>query len=324
MSRLTDDEVIALIAPSLVHRCVGLVSQRDLVPQFGFPADIEGETAEAEAGVTELFTSDESELEDSPPDPVVPPEYIRIAIVEAAALDTTTMVLNAQISTLRFTGMASDQASKVAEEFPAMARMQGAQMLESVNSLAMKMVPLATQSDMLRKPSLVADALKETVNTTVRELASTTRRFGEALEQLVGPAELYARSSEVGQQFRDVAGMQARDIGQATRDFGHALDQLVGDTPDLETEDSLVVSALRDHAENQRDQMQRAARDFGTSLGQLVGDAPDLEMPSSEVGEQFRDVAVGQGGALQKSIQSFGLVLGPLADGTSVPDTEPS
>ena len=253
VAHMTDDEVIAAIAPSLVQRCAGIVQQSALMPVFGLP---DPRIADAGADPTAEPTplgAEESPIEDDPPDPVIPPEYTRLAQVEAAALEFETLLLNAAIDRHRFSGMPPGDTSTVAPELTVIARRQGDQLEQSAEHLAAALAVLAAEGETLRKSSRIASTFTEVARQNGRALATVADSFGDQLARLGGAQTISVPQSDLASTYTDLAQAQGTQLTGAAQSFVLSLAPLIKAAKAIDTEPSEIAESLAAMARDQSD-----------------------------------------------------------------------
>lgn len=215
VGRLSDHEVVDLVARHLVRACVAWVRTElpPTMPIDGGGAELEGPDLEPPA--PPLTSDNEVTFDDIKPEPIIPPEYPILAKVEGDCINFQTKVMNVTLDLLKFIGMGGAIISEVAVVFNQVAAGNGGGLLGAAASLGASMLPLAASGDFLPVVSQVAQNMQAVAADQSVTLGNVAGALGESLKGLKGPAES-APKGEVAGQLKDIGAAQGDKLVEST------------------------------------------------------------------------------------------------------------
>ena len=231
-------------------------------------------TADAGVGTPTEDTralGEEEEIDDTPPDAIVPPVYPRIAKLEGDAMIAQTALFNAGIDRMRHSGMGASEQSAVAPELIEIARRQGGQLEAAAELVGMRLEALVRGGGALEKSSSVALALRGIAQSQGRGLIDSVEAMGGQLDALVGPTDLVSVSSSVARVVRNLAVHSGTPLVQGSETLWQMLLRLAGEAGEVVAErGSDVGDSFRDIAEDQGQSLGRGAESIADALRRLA------------------------------------------------------
>lgn len=319
VGRLSDHEVLRQIARIIARACVA-VDLRTL--PFTIPASDPAAGAKEEWETPEDLVEtaeEESEIEDQKPDPVIPPEFPRMAKREAAQVDLQAKIMGGLLDLLRFVGEKLLPTSKVGEALVALSNSHAIAVVEEAGDFGGAMAELAGNDGGRPEPSVVAATLQREAATTADSVVQAADRTGDVIAGLLaGEPQKTPEPSAVGTTMRDAAGAQGRDIQQKASDAAAVVDRMLtpGDAP--KPEPSKVATVYAQAASEQTEMLTDATARAGAALDAIAVDTPKVEPPApSEAGTAF----VMEGAVAAESMATAAAEASAIIDGMRPADT---
>ncbi len=265
-------------------------------------------------GEAEKAEEEESEYEEVKPEPVIPPEYPRLAKREADAVDYSAKKMGFELDLLRFIGEKPVPDSRVAEAQVDVARAQMAALEQAAMDAAAPLEGLA-RVDGLNPPksNLAATfpAMVEAQNTFMRGRADV---LGVEVESNLAGADFHPPESELAAEFPELASSQKAALTDTAVRSGEQLDVLsapAGDPPAPGT----VGPAFPIEAERGRTALSNAAASMGEDLARTL-DGPPADPPApSALGVEFKASAEYNGKAIGDRASALRGDLATLTEG---------
>ncbi len=236
VSKLNNEQVLHEIARRLVRACVAATKQ-DLPPTVA--PDLvagEGATIESETPPTPLGEDEEPEFEDTKPEPIIPPEYIRVADRESSCIELRTRIYKVTLDLLRFVGMAGEDETKVGEAIDQVGNSSGAAVAEATgpaNSILLSAKAAGgfnpTETELGPKMRDVASDAGESIAAKATQVGGQLDGAGDVGEDLPQP--------ELGEEFRNLAGEQGQGLANSASAAGAVL------VPDAAAEAAAAAAA---------------------------------------------------------------------------------
>lgn len=283
--------------------------------------------ASAEPGKSELTEiaeeseEQEDEYEEVKPEPVIPPEYPRLAKREADAVDFAARKMGTQLDLMRYVGEESVPESAVAKAYPDLAERQAGALDEAVADAAGTLEGLGGTT--FQKPeSTVAEAMPQMARGAGDAVKSTAGQLEKKVDSLGAGAPFDRPPSAVAPVVVELAESQGSNIREQAQQTGQALDALDG-PPASEPSPGTVGPALVTAAGHQGRAIRSKADDVGGTLDPL--NQGEIEPPpTSQTKSVFRDAADGQANviaqATKKSNENLDALAATLDERADVPD----
>ncbi|MCB9554426.1 MAG: hypothetical protein H6705_21550, partial [Myxococcales bacterium] len=283
VSRLTDSEVLREIARRIARACVA-------VDLHALPWTISAE--DPAAGAKEDWTTaadlaemaeEEEEYEEQKPDPVIPPEYPRLAKREADQVDLSAKKMGFTLDLMRFVGEKLIPDSFVGKALADLARAAGNGVIEAAGDAGAFLATLVANPGAKPPASAVANTLKDLVKTEAESIVLAADRVGIALSNLLtGGGPGVVDPSKVGDTLRDESTRQGRALAEKAADAAATLVTLLSPSPLVAPKPSELATAVVALAGEQGKALGDAVERAGVVLDALhtTPTAPDVPDPS--------------------------------------------
>ncbi len=241
VSQLSDAETIHEVARRLVRACVAVVKQ-DLPPTT--PSDLvgaDGPIIEAESEATPLGEDEEVEYEDTKPEPIVPPSYIRVAAAESACIELRTRVYKVSLDLLRHAGMAEEDESAVAQSFSQVSSSEGESIKGLIGGVDGVLSGAKAAGGFTPTVSELGPQMRGVAGDAGRSIADRAARTAGALGGAGGAGDGEPKPELAG-EFRRLAERQGQGLAASASAAGGAIDG-AGDPPEDDPEPLVHVVA---------------------------------------------------------------------------------
>ena len=246
------------------------------------PQEVKGAEGEFEPLEGEDQESEEQEtsFEDTKPDPIVPPEYPRVAELMADGVDFHTGLFCSVMDLLRFVGMEGTDEAKVPESLKQVAE-SGANGVESAAAgTADQLTPLATGDVAPFGTSQVAQEVKGVAGAGGDKLGDLAGKNADEIEDILAGRDDGIPASSIPKWMRDIAEATGGDIAAKARTIAILMDawmKMSGYEPPPGSE---VGGKYGDLAQEQGDKLEAAA---GNASSGLDGYGPPEEPDDARV-----------------------------------------
>lgn len=214
VGNLTHDQVIFEIARRLVSACVAATKQ-DLPPTVQ-PDLIGGAstTIEVLESTTPLGEDQEPEFEDTKPDPIIPPEYIRVAAKETSCIELRTRIYKVTLDLLRFIGLGGEDPSKVGEALEQVSGTEG-EAIKNATAPADQILLGAKAAGGFR-PTVteLGPKMREVAGDAGKSISDKATAVGGGLEA-AGRAGGEDPKPKLGEEFRKLADKQGQGLASS-------------------------------------------------------------------------------------------------------------
>lgn len=265
-------------------------------------------------GEADKAEEEEAEYEEIKPEPVIPPEYPRLAKREADTVDFSARKMGLELDLLRFVGEKSTPESRVAEAQLDVARAQMAALEQAAMDAAAPLEGLARVDELNPPKSNLAatfPAMVEAQNTFMRGRADV---LGVEVESNLAGADFHAPESEVAAEFPEMASSQKAALADTAVRSGEQLDVLsapAGDPPG----ESTVAPAHPIEAERCRVAFESATAELAEFVARALDTPPFEEPPESALGVEFKASAEYNGRALNERADALRVEAAGIARG---------
>lgn len=181
-------------------------------PQFDAGADAE---ASSLTGEDDGAGEEQDERVDAKPEPIVPPEYPRLARLEAEATETETERYSLKLELLKFFGLAGPPGSAVKDEYPRMAATQGVALRQTAGAFGSALMALVRGGDLPEDSSAVSRAIGGLARTQGKAVTGSAEDAAEALREMFGPAGELPGGSALAKALAEAHGDQGQKLLQA-------------------------------------------------------------------------------------------------------------
>lgn len=291
------DLVVELARMATEGRLRWLLEPRSQAPwRWALPPtpSFEVGAGEAEAETTDLVSEadeveeEESEYEEVKPEPVIPPEFPRLAKREADTLDLSARKMGNQLDLMRFIGEKAVPESAIAKSYPALANQQANALGEAVADAAGSLEGMAGTG---RPPpkSIIAESMPRMAESAGESVKASAGALGEHTSGLITGNPFDRPDSDVAPAMQTLAAQQGQKVTDQAIDTGKTLDTLDG-PPANPPPPGIVGEAFTTAAVTQGKSIASAAEAVGETLGPLnEGQADDP--PESETKTVFQKAA---------------------------------
>ncbi len=316
VSALSDFEVIRYLAPRLVQVCVAFV--RSQMPPT-IPADVaEGALEKEEIEMSRPLTEDEEvTFEEIKPEPVIPPEYPRLAKKEGDKVEFESDRFQVRLDLLRFVGMGTEDESEVAKAFDVVSKGSAEALAEATSGFGAKLVLLVKEESGVLGTSEIMQALKGVVGGQRKSLLDSSDEMGVALEKMLqGQRDL--SSSEVSPAMRALAERQKLKLEESSLSFVSTLNTLTGE-PGEAPKPSQIARTLSQLTGGQGETLLKLGAQTGMLLEQL-GEERLTEPPEpSQLIQSMKLADTEQQQGFLRATEKMALRLGGLVPGGAPP-----
>lgn len=324
------DLVMELARLATVGRINWLLDPRDQVPwQWKLPAtptfEIEDAGAEAEptslTGEADKAEEEEEEYEEIKPEPVIPPEFPRLAKRESDAVEFSAKKMGTQLDLMRYVGEKPVPESQVAKAYPALANQQTGALDEAVGNAAGTLQGLAGGARPAQK-SAVAEALPNMAQSSGKVITSAADHLQKHAGSLTSGTDFVPKGSAVAPEMAQLADRQGGNVEEQARLTGQKLDTLGGDAAPPPNP-GVIGPAFATNADTQGKALGTTAERMGEGLGKL-NEGEVEPPPESENKSVFHQAADGQivviEGARKKANEVLDGLLSTIDQRAEVPD----
>ncbi|MCA9525079.1 MAG: hypothetical protein KC549_02130 [Myxococcales bacterium] len=286
-------------------------------PQEALQSDFEGN---ALVGDDDEMEENEVDLEDLLPDPIVPPTFIQVADMEAAAIGFLERMFEAAMDLLRWVGMEGELPSELAPAYNQVAASQGNAIDELASVFSSELDPLSNGTLDAVGTTQVGESLTVIAREQGHGVMEMTGDVNELMETLAsGPAQLES-PTEVGPVLLDTAVSQGAQVAQVTEQAGLALLGLASpDMPELRPTE--VGPQLGEIAQMQSDAIAQADSILAEQMVVLVQKGPDAPAVPPTVPAELVNIASSQLVAVLGSTEATARMFHDLVNQAS---TEPA
>jgi len=270
-----------------------------------FPVTEAAGEVESRDLVTEEDESEEQEasFEESKPEPVIPPEYPRLAKKEGDAVEFESQRFQVKLDLMRYVGQEETEESNVAKAFPHIVSNQSTQLQESTEGFILSLSALSGDGPDKTPDSQVAVAYKELRTKNERALYDGAEDLSGRLEQMLkGKQEPH--SPELPKIYKEFAERQQLSLQDSSQSIGKGLELLLQGDP-VPLFPAQLPTELRNIAGRQGDSLQDVSESLGEQLLKDLSEGAAKELPNSEVPESFKQMTRQQGEALQTVTESI-------------------
>ncbi|MCA9541201.1 MAG: hypothetical protein KC620_20010 [Myxococcales bacterium] len=315
VDRLSDHEVIGEIARRMVNSCVALL-QRDLpwVITDGDAVEGQAEKLKGNALVDEAEEK-EPEYEDIKPEPVIPPEFPRMAKRESDAVDMESRKMGFVLDLLRFVGEKIVGLSAIAETLVSMARGMGTGVVEEAGNTGFVLSTLGASPGAKPDPGVLGTTLKQLTGQGADGLINGAQRAAVLIEgMLAGTDAPTPTSTEAGKQLRDASRAQGDKLKEIQAPLGNEMAKLNQGDPPRAPQPTVVGSTFKQAAVEQGKELVDKLADAGEKLDEIKrGQDPDAPPIVGAIGVGALRNAAEQGQALGTIAGVIGDTLDPLS-----------
>lgn len=223
VQRMQDHEVLDEVARRLVRACVGMV--RLEMPPTTPLGDTEGvfDPSEFENAPTPLSEDEEPEFEETKPEPVIPPEYPRLAREEGSALDRETSIYKILLTLLSYVGHGGSEDSEVGKQLKSTAKSAGGAVVDATSTPSTVLVKLASGGMPPKAESQVRDEMTALAKDQGKSMTDTADKLGDTLGTLAEAAKIEEKKSDVGSTFQKESERQRTRLIDTAQSFGETL-----------------------------------------------------------------------------------------------------
>lgn len=252
--KLNQPQLIIEVARMLVEGRVNLLPDADGLPPWTWtfpltptsPWNDSSAALESNALVNpdDETGEDEDENLDEKPEPVLPPEFPRLAKEEADALAFESKKYGFKLDLLQHVDTDYPPGSELAEEFTKLAKSQGSALVEKAVESGPLLSKLATKGGDSPARTQVGEQFGAVVQEQDKTLKTLAERIGDFLRAVLSgaPPEDPLRT-ELGPALRTVHEGQGKNLGAAAEGLGQRLDALAPDKEEKQTKPESGVSA---------------------------------------------------------------------------------
>lgn len=325
VSRLTDDEVLREVARRIARACVA-VDLHSL--PWAAPAEDPAAGSPGEYGDTQDLSEmaeEEAEFEEIKPDPIIPPEYPRLAKLESDQVEFSARTMGFVLDLLRFVGEKLIPDSFVGQALVDLARSAGNGVIIAAGDAGALLAELVASAGAKPPPSAVANTLKGLVTTEAESILLAADRVGIALSNIItGTDAPTVEPSDVGGKLRDEAGVQGRAIVELAGNAGAIIATLLSPSPIVEPGPSEVGQSYGVIAGEQGEALGAAVGRAGEALDTLHTTPGETEpLPASEAGAAFVMEGAVANEALGDAVGRIGSTLDEIKSAPSTPAEPP-
>lgn len=259
VSRLSDHDVLMEIAREICRACVAVELPR-LPRSLSATDQIDGGPGshEAPADLVEM-AEQESAYEEVLPEPVVPPEFPRLARREADQVNYSARAMGFLLDLLRYIGERLMPESAVGRALLRLARSHAVSVADEASDFGGQLTALAAGGMPRIDPSAVSSAILQAADRTADTVVELAERAGDLLSGLLLAPARPVDASEVGEAMREGAARQGRRVRGAAADAGARLDRLALRPETPPPRDSAVSTAYVVASAEQQRALQRIA-----------------------------------------------------------------
>ncbi len=223
VGRLLDHQVLDEVAKRLVRACVGMV-RLDGPPTVPLdPGDGGPSPSDFENALAPDEEDEEVEFEEPKPEPVLPPEYPRLAKEEAGAIETETSLYKVFLTLLSYVGYKGSEESEVAKTLLSEAKGFGNSVVEATTNPSQVLVKLVSGGEKSPAKSQVRDEMVALASGHGKKLTDAAGGLGDELGGLAEKAKIEPQSSEVGSSFQKESERQGKQLLDTAESFGKTL-----------------------------------------------------------------------------------------------------
>lgn len=280
VGRMRDDEVLRQIARLIARACVAVdlrtlpyftISAED--PAAGSPE--EWETAEDLVETAE----EEAEFEDIKPEPIIPPEFPRMAKMEASQVELSAKKMGSLLDLLRFIGEKLLPESMVGQALLGLANSHAGAVETEAGNFAGEMSGLAAGAPGPTEPSVVAASLARGASSSADAVVNAADRTGTLIAGLLTGPTGSTEPSAVAGQMKDQAGLQGRGITEKASDTAALVGRMLDPAPKGGPDPSKVKSAFTETAQAQAEGLQQATDNAKEAVSAINVAPPEGEPP---------------------------------------------
>lgn len=261
-------------------------------------------------GEDEEGEEDEDEYEETKPEPVIPPEFPRLAKREADAVDFSARKMGTQLDLMRYVGEKEVPTSAVAETYPALASQQAGALDEAVGNAAVTLNALAGGTVQKHK-SAVAEAMPQMAAAAGDAVKTSANGLDKHVGSLTSGKPFDRPDSDVAPAVGELAARQGSSIRDQATEAGKTLDGFAGPEGDMPGPGT-IGPAFVTEAQSQGTALASSAESVGGGLDKL--NQGEIEAPpQSETKSVFHEAAHSQSTAITDATQKAGEVLDGIA-----------
>ncbi len=280
VGRLRDDEVLRQVARLIARACVAVdlrtlpLTISDSDQASGDPEELEQTYDLVEAAETE------PEYEETKPEPIIPPEYPRLAKREADTVDLSAFKMSVLLDLLRWIGEKVIPISAVAEALGDLARGHANAVQTEAGNFGGAVAGLAGGDGGGPGPSLVAESLSREAQSSADTVVGAANRTGVLVESLLGGPPAPLAPSAVADSMKGEAGRQGRGIEEVASDTSALVGRMLDPAPSERPAPSEVKGALTENAQTQAEGINQATEKAQQAVDAINADPPEGEPPA--------------------------------------------
>lgn len=315
IGRLSDHDVLRQVARLIARACVAVDLRTLPATMPGLDPDSgEAKDPEKKTDLTEV-AEEESEFEETKPEPIIPPEFPRMAKREAKAVDFSARSMGALLDLLRFIGENLLPGSKVGEALVALANNNAITVEDEAGGFGEAMAGIAGAGGPKPDPSVVATTLQREANGSADRVVDIADRTGELLASLLAGPPSVVEPSAVAQQMKDASQSQGRSVVEKAGDTAAVVDGLLRPSPEQKRPPSEVGPAFAEAAKSQAGQITEATGKAQAAVDAIGTEAPKGEPPPpSQAGTAMVMESAVAGEAVTDAASQAGETLDGLAE----------
>ncbi|MCA9559002.1 MAG: hypothetical protein KC583_10610 [Myxococcales bacterium] len=280
--KLNQPQLILKVAEMLVDGRLNLLPDADGMPPWSwtFPmtptAPWEDASADigpnALAGEDEEIEETENERVDVKPEPVIPPEFPRLAKEEAEALAFEAKKYGIEVDLLRHVDTDYPPDSELAKEFNRLASTQGQALEEAVNGNEPLLDKLSAADNSVPAHTQLGEQFGDVSKEQGKQVKTLSEKIGDFLRAILsgaGPDD--PRISELAEALKDAHEGQGKNVQGLTETVNQLLAMLAPDEPKPITRpESGVSDSLRNLHGEHGDKIVGAANDLHGTLDDAI------------------------------------------------------
>ncbi len=303
--KLNQPTLILKVAEMLVDGRLNLLPDADGMPPWSwtFPMTPSAPWADAGAdigpnalaGEDEEIDETEEEPVDVKPEPVIPPEFPRLAKEEAEALAYEAKKYGFEVDLLRHVDTDYPPDSELAKEFNRLASTQGQALEEAVTGNEPLLDKLSAADNSVPAHTQLGEQFGDVSKEQGKQVKTLSEKIGDFLRAILsgaGPDD--PRISELAAALRDAHEGQGKNVQGLTQTVNQLLGMLAPDEPKPITRpESGVSDSLRNLHGEHGDKIVGAANDLHGTLDEAI-QMPPLPTTPGWVRFQIVDDATGE------------------------------
>lgn len=280
VGRLRDDEVLRQVARLIARACVAIDIHE--IPWTIPSTEGAGDDPSEYEGPESLdeIAEEESEYEEVKPEPIIPPEFPRMAKREADQVDLSARKMGSLLDLLRFIGEKLTPLSAIAKALIGMANDHAGSVQSKAADLGGEVAELVGGGGGAPPASDVAATLKREAQSSADTVVDAAEGTGALIAGLLGGNTAKIDRSAVADAVQSEAGKQGRGIVSTASDVSKLVSTLLKPAELKDKDPSKVGEAFTEAARTQAEQLEDATEKAKDAVDAINIDKPEGEPPA--------------------------------------------